>query len=78
MQSAAVLSNPDLALFMAPFVILMILAMFRVDERFAGGGPQSGRRPRFCQVGKDGRVRLSDPDGRGGGEAARRMGSQRV
>ena len=60
------LSLLDIALLMAPLAVLMILALFGMDERVATTKqvqvPGAGRR-RFCEVGRDGRGSLSDPHG---------------
>jgi hypothetical protein len=60
----------DMALLMAPFAVLMVLALFGMDERVAtrqerGGQAPGGGRRRFCEVGRDGRGSLSDPHGKG-------------
>ena len=61
------LSLVDIALLMAPFAVLMILALFGMDERVAttkqAQMPGAGRR-RFCEVGRDGRGSLTDPHGK--------------
>jgi hypothetical protein len=60
------LSLVDIALLMAPFAVLMVLALFGMDERVAtkqAPVPGAGRR-RFCEVGRDGRGSLTDPHGK--------------
>jgi hypothetical protein len=64
MNGSKYLSFLDTILLMAPFVSLMLLAMFRGDERVAAAHLREGRRHRFCEIGRDGRGVLSDPDGR--------------
>jgi len=44
MYSANPASSLDTALLMAPFALLMVLALFRLDQRFAGRGTRNGRR----------------------------------
>ena len=48
---------------MIPLGILLAMALFGVDERLAA--PRGARHPRmrFCEVGRDGRAELTDPDG---------------
>ena len=55
----------DMALLMAPFAVLMVLALFGMDERVATRQERGGGRRRFCEVGRDGRGSLSDPHGKG-------------
>jgi hypothetical protein len=51
---------------MAPFAAFLILALFGMDERLSSAHPRSVARRKFCEVGPDGKGRLSDPDGRCG------------
>src|SRR5580692_6700756 len=53
----------EMALLMAPFAVLMVLALFGMDERVATRQVRGGGRRRFCEVGRDGRGSLSDPHG---------------
>lgn len=64
MGGTKVFSFLDTILLMAPFAVLMFLALFRVDERVAEAHGRDGRRRKFCEVGRDGRGTLSDPDGK--------------
>ena len=64
MDGAKIFSFLDTILLIAPFAALMFLALFRVDERVAESRVREGRRRKFCEVGRDGRGTLSDPDGR--------------
>lgn len=64
MHSSFALTSLDTVLLMAPFGVFLVAAMFGLDERFAGGSISNRHRPRFCEVGLDGRGELSDPDGR--------------
>jgi|HubBroStandDraft_2_1064218.scaffolds.fasta_scaffold483117_1 hypothetical protein len=59
------MSLVDMALLMAPFAVLMVLALFRMDERVATREERGVGRRRFCEVGRDGRGSLSDPHGKG-------------
>jgi hypothetical protein len=64
MHTSASLTSLDMVLLMAPFAILLVSAMFGLDERFAGGPARRRQhRPSFCEVGRDGRGRMIDPDG---------------
>jgi hypothetical protein len=64
MHSANWFSGWDTMVLMIPFLAVMALGMFRLDERLAV--PKDSRKPRraFCGVDPDGRPFLSDPDGR--------------
>ena len=65
MHSPITFSSLDTVLLMAPFAILLVTAIFGLDERFAGGADRGRqRRPRFCEVDRDGRGELRDPDGK--------------
>src|ERR1700692_667833 len=66
MHGEKVVSFLDTALLMAPIAVLMLLALFRMDERVAKGHIRGGRRNRFCEVGPGGRGVLFDPDGKCG------------
>jgi hypothetical protein len=49
---------------MAPFVVLLILAVFGLDGELVRQ-PRSSRRSRtFCELQPDGRTLFRDPDGR--------------
>lgn len=55
----------DTVLFMAPFAVLLVLAMFGLDERFACGRNRARHlRPGFCEVDRHGHGELRDPDGK--------------
>ncbi len=58
------LSFLDMVLLMAPIALLMFLTMFRMDERVASRQTRVGSQRKFCEVGRDGRGILSDPDGK--------------
>src|SRR5579863_438533 len=64
MHGDSALSGLDTVLLMAPFAAFLILALFGVDERLSAAQIRLGRRRKFCEVGSDGKGRLSDPDGR--------------
>jgi hypothetical protein len=58
-------SNWDVILFMAPFVAMMAMSMFRLDEYlFTPKAPRPSRHRTFCGPDRYGREVLSDPDGR--------------
>jgi len=67
------LSFLDTVLLIAPLAVLLMLALFGMDERLSATRSRSGRGPRFCEVGPDGQGLLSDPHGnhgsRGGSQA---------
>ena len=64
MHIADFFSTGDTMIFMIPFLGLMALGMFRLDERFSA--PKTTRRSgrAFCGVDSNGQPFLSDPDGR--------------
>lgn len=62
MHSAPLLTGWDTALFILPFLGLLGLWMFGLDELLAAPGSNAGRR-RFCQVGTGHDARMTDPDG---------------
>lgn len=61
-----IISNPGWdTLFMAiPFLIMMAVGMFRLDELIAAPKTRHSRGRKFCEIDENGRARLSDPDGR--------------
>ncbi len=63
MGSAEFLSGWDTTILMVPFLGILAMYMFRLDERFAA--PKSSPRNRrfFCGVDPKDRPYLSDPDG---------------
>jgi hypothetical protein len=63
MHGEKVFSFLDTALLMAPIAALMLLALFRMDERVAKAHIRDRHRNRFCEVGPSGRGVLFDPDG---------------
>jgi hypothetical protein len=64
MHATNLLSEWDTLVIMIPFLGLMALGMFRLDERFASPKASVPRRQKFCGVDGDGAPLLSDPDGR--------------
>jgi hypothetical protein len=58
------LSLLDIALLTAPLAVLMILALFGMDERVATKQASAAARRRFCEVSRDGRGSLTDPHGK--------------
>jgi hypothetical protein len=60
------ISGLDTVLLMVPFAVFLIMAMFGMDERVSAARARLGRRRKFCEVGRDGRGLLSDPDGKCG------------
>ena len=63
MHLGGFLSSFDTALLMIPGVVLTVLALFGMANRLSSSGSRNLRTPRFCEVGRDGRGQLSDPDG---------------
>lgn len=66
MHGDSALSGLDTVLLMAPFAVFLVLALFGMDERLSAASIRVSRRRKFCEVGRDGKGRLSDPDGRCG------------
>ncbi len=70
MHAPTLISGADTMIIMLPFLALMLLVMFRLDEHFAA--PKSVRKPgnkktaarMFCEVAPDGQPFFTDPDGR--------------
>lgn len=76
MHTEAIVSGADTVLIMVPFVVMMLLVMFRLDEQFtapksASNGPARGSGRAFCEVTQDGDSLLYDPDGTPAGTSAR-------
>jgi hypothetical protein len=63
MHGENVFSFLDTALLMAPIAALMLLTLFRLDERVAKVQIRGRRRNSFCEVSPSGRGVLFDPDG---------------
>ncbi len=58
-------TNWDAIVFMAPFLIMMAVGMFRLDEHiFASKTPKHDRQRTFCGPDVNGQATMSDPDGR--------------
>jgi hypothetical protein len=64
MGGNSVLPAWDTFVLAIPFLGMLALAMFRLDERFAAPKARTGTRRHFCEVQGDGRSFLSDPDGK--------------
>ena len=58
------LSGMDILILVAPFLAMLGMAMVGLDERYANPRPKAGARRFFCEVDDQGRLFLSDPDGR--------------
>ncbi len=59
------LSEWDTVVLMLPFLAVMALGMFRLDEKIASSSkPTQKVRHAFCGIEADGGLVLSDPDGR--------------
>ena len=68
MSESILRSNWDVLLIMLPFLVMMAVGMFRLDEHlFASKASKAARGARnrtFCGQDGDGHAALSDPDGR--------------
>ncbi len=64
MQGIALQSGWETFLLAAPFVGLVLVGVFRLDEIAADPKRQHGRRPGLTGNDENGRLLLSDPDGR--------------
>jgi hypothetical protein len=53
----------DTFVLVIPFVVILAMGMFGLDERFVSRGRTPKRRS-FCEVGGEGRHFVSDPDGK--------------
>jgi hypothetical protein len=63
MGSAGFVSGWDTTILMVPFLGILVLYLFRLDERFAAPKAPSTSRRSFCGLDPQGRAHLSDPDG---------------
>jgi hypothetical protein len=63
MGSADFLSGWDTSILMIPFLGVLVIYMFRLDETFAAPKAAPKRRRFFCGVDSNDRPYLSDPDG---------------
>ncbi len=58
-------SSSDTLLIVVPFLIVVVIAVFRLDEAFLKSSARPRRdRPRFANSDQSGRMTLTDPDGR--------------
>jgi hypothetical protein len=78
MGSADFVSGWDTTILMLPFLGILALYLFRLDERFAAPKTSSTSRRFFCELDPQGRAHLSDPDGQawrthGGGQIEARV-----
>lgn len=64
MQDIALQSGWETFLLAAPFVGMVLVGVFRLDEIAANPKRQRGRRPGLTGNDENGRLLLSDPDGR--------------
>ena len=62
-MGASALSSLDTYMLTFPFLVILAMSLFRLDERFVTRGSKPKGR-RFCEVHGEGRRFLSDPDGR--------------
>jgi hypothetical protein len=64
LQGIALQSGWETFLLAAPFVGMVLVGVFRLDEIAANPKRKRGRRPRLTGNDENGRLPLSDPDGR--------------
>jgi hypothetical protein len=64
MHDIALQSGWETFLLAAPFVGMILVGVFRLDEIAANHNRQRGRRPGLTGSDENGRLLLSDPDGR--------------
>ncbi len=64
MEHQAFLSEWDTLVLMVPFLVVLAIGMFGLDERIATRKHAAKGRRFFCEVGKNGCSFLSDPDGK--------------
>jgi hypothetical protein len=60
---APVTPSLDTFFLVMPFLVILAMAMFGLDERFASRRGKPARRRVFCEVDGEGRFAPSDPDG---------------
>ena len=70
MHDIALQSGWETFLLAAPFVGMVLVGVFRLDEIAANPNHQRGRRPSLTGNDENGRLLLSDPDGRQWTEAS--------
>jgi len=63
-QGIALQSGWETFLLAAPFVGMVLIGVFRLDQIATAPRRKGGLRPRFTGSDEDGRLLLSDPDGR--------------
>lgn len=73
MQDVGFASGWDTALFMAPFVAMMAMSLFRVDEKVTSRRRLGKAGRRFCQLDRQGKAVLLDPDGHQWTQEAERL-----
>jgi hypothetical protein len=66
MGSADFVSGWDTTILMVPFLGILAMYLFRLDERFAAPKAPPQKRRFFCEVDSKDRPYLSDPDGQPG------------
>ncbi len=64
MGGCPVLPTWDTFVLVIPFLGILGMAMFGLDERFASPKTRPAARRSFCEVGEHGRSFLCDPDGK--------------
>jgi hypothetical protein len=64
MHDTILLSGPDTFLVTIPFLGMLLVSLFRLDEHFAAPRKVGRRRRPPCGLDLDGRPIVCDPDGR--------------
>jgi hypothetical protein len=64
MQEITLKSGWETLVIGVPLIGMLLIAFFRLDERFATSKPKLARERRVCGQDEDGEAIMTDPDGR--------------
>lgn len=64
MHGSNLTSGWDTFLLAAPFIVLLLMGFFRLDELFASRRSEVTKRRTLCGLDEDGEPLVTDPDGR--------------
>lgn len=64
MGGARLVSSLDTMVLMVPFVAMLVMSVFRLDERLAAPKREAKIRRFFCGIDAEDRLFLFDPDGK--------------